>query len=174
MRTLIVGLDNPNSNDPTHALIPTDGSAGQRMVEMIDAVLPEDYLDRHYMGDFERTNLYPIGAAAEGRGRLARDVEQFANLLYLCGALKVDEVILLGTRVTEAFNHYYGEELKPLECVVTNETAWHDDQPRRFWSLPHPSGRNRWYNNQRNRRLAGKLLSSLRARQFIPYGRKAS
>jgi hypothetical protein len=56
-----------------------------------------------------------------------------------------DIVLLLGRRVQRAFGF---EVLKPLDRY------WDSEWSPRFMMVPHPSGRNRWYNDPVNRAQA--------------------
>ena len=165
MTTLLVGLDNPHSEDPRFALYPRpEGATGDRIVELIAEHLGE-YQAAAYLQDFVRANLYGIRRAATGPGQKRCDVDQAANVMLLAAAHHSDDVVLFGRRVTEAFEVFSGRKLENMESAV-NEYC---ERPVRFWSVPHPSVRNAWYRKKRNRQQAGKLLASLRARKAIPY-----
>jgi len=164
VKTLLVGLDNPNSTDPSHALspLPSTGTGG-RLLELIREHEPE-YGPRDYLSDFFRTNLYPTRRAHVGKGMADADRDQIAFLRHYVEQIDVPDVVLLGNRVVAAFNSLYDEDLNWLKCRVIAD----GNGPRRFWALPHPSGRNRWYNDADNYAAAGKLLVTL-ARSRTPF-----
>lgn len=160
-KALLVGLDNPHNLDPRCALSPyPEDKTGGQIVKLIDEVLVDPYTPRMYLRDFARLNMYPTRRAAEGRGRTKNDFDAFAQVLYLTDITNPPDVVMFGQRVVDAFNSMLEEDLTWLKsCVVIGAAR------RRFWALPHPSGRNYWYNDVDNRRAAGELLRSLRTVQ---------
>ncbi len=156
-RPLLVGLDNPHSNDPRMALYPTPNTTGARLVDLIGETV-HNYSRQEYLRDFSRTNMYPTKRAVIGAGSVRADREAFSHVEHLVQMLDVNDVVLLGNRNVRAFNGLHGRELDWLECEVITDTG---DNVRRYWALPHPSGRNHWYNLTRNSRAASDLLGRL-------------
>lgn len=160
MKTLLVGLNNPLSPRPSHALLyyPV-GSTGHRLLELIRGVDPsfdaDDYLDA-----FERLNLWPGRELPEGRGSTALLQAEGRRVLKRATAEPRD-VVLLGTKV------WY--------CVLNRQptmTPWLGSVEvggSRFHKLPHPSGLCREYNDDELRRRAGELLLGL-AREEVTHG----
>lgn len=165
MKTLIVGLDNPEGNDPLKALWPLpEGTPGDRMRKLIEDSLNQEYAPGDFVLDFHCTNLYPTQRAPTGLGSAERDRDAFGALIFLADKLHVTEVVLLGIRLRDIFNTYYGNDIDYLQARVIPTSGI----VKRFWSLPQPSVRNYWYNDEVNCADAGKLLARLRDRQYIP------
>lgn len=165
MRTLLVGLDNPHSTDPTMALFPRPiGATGDRIVKLIrSAVSP--YPTHHYLSDFARCNLYATGRAATGRGRTAIDHQLAGHVLLLADALGAQNVVAFGRRVSEAFSPYCAMVPDYCKSIVIKFR----DRPLELFTLPYPSGRNYWYNDEKNYEQAGAVLAGLRDRVVIPH-----
>lgn len=145
-RVVLLGLDNPRTDDPHFALFPRPaGSAGHRLLLLIQEVSP-NFSETDYLRLFDRRNLgrHPVPKHPEGRARLWLNLErEFSGR----------RVVALGSAVRDASGLNgttpIGEFLRTPRGLV--ELAW----------LPHPSGMNRWYNSRENRAAAGKFLSSL-------------
>jgi uracil-DNA glycosylase len=89
----------------------------------------------------ETRNLFdvPVGAGALPRELLVGQGH--------CRPLPEGAVVLLGRQVATAYGY---ERLAPL--------IWHRRAGRRVAVLPHPSGRNRWWNDARNSARAALFL----------------
>lgn len=131
MRVALVGLaPGPNTN-PEYPLWPAPaGSAGGRLYALSGLRMVD------YLGTFERHNLLdrcpkPADLTAE---RLARAYAGLRPTLVGC-----PYVVLLGREVAEAFGLAEAELL-----------TWHKVKLSLVAVLPHPSGRNRWYNTAEN------------------------
>jgi len=141
MKPVIIGMNNPLSSDPKHVLYPyPPGCTGYRLWKMLEARRP-GVLRKQYLDTFDRRNLVSTIAwdkdVAEKSARTMRP--------ELVGRV----VLLLGQDVRRAFG------VPPL-LVHPQEidgVTWRQ--------LPHPSGRNLWYNEPKNRRLAEVLLGDL-------------
>lgn len=160
MRTLIVGLDNPHASNPRTELAPGTyilGDSGQRLVEMMLDVLPE-YVADNYRADFDRVNLYPSRPAANGKGatKMDRAMAQWCAMYAVAG--EYENVVLLGNRVKVAF-----ADLADLSD--DEQTVELGGRELKFYVVPHPSGRNAFYNDESNRTAVGELLVSLRERR---------
>lgn len=135
-KTIIVGMNNPYSDDPELALWPSPlGCAGHRLWQMLRDRC--QVTRSEYCRAFERVNLV-TGDWDRNEARCAAEarVEMWRNR----------RVILLGSAVRSAFR------LPPLlvEPVLSRGVY--------FRQLPHPSGRCRWYNDPKNRAIAGMVL----------------
>ena len=152
MRPLVVGMNNPRSLAPEHALYPwPPGCAGHRLWQMLHDACGATMAQ--YRDAFERRNLVagPWSAAA------AR-----ASASSMIPGLAGRSVVLLGEEVRRAFG-------------VVPRLSWSRDllsgwdwspepgavEPARFYVLPHPSGRNLLYNDGAVRREAGAVLAHL-------------
>jgi len=164
MKTLLVGLDNPRSDDPAYALSPyPEHRTGGRVVRMIGTVV-EGYTATDYLRDFHRTNLYPIGAAPpKGKGTTRRDRERAAETYAIARQHGYRNIVALGQRVSDA--------------MATASDR--DDDPPLLIDVPHPSARNRAWNEPRVFRYYGRVLAGLRDRtdaqrsaSFFPGRRK--
>ena len=146
VKTLLIGLDNPHSRNPAHALLPMpDGATGHKIVQIIGTVV-EGYSASRYLRDFGRLNLYVGERARSGRGSAATDRLLASMAMQVLSEGGYLHAVLFGKRVQDAFADFmYAERADLLLC------------------LPHPSGRNRWYNNFENKLYAARLLESLRA-----------
>lgn len=146
---VIVGMNNPLSDDPRYALYPyPDGSAGHRLYEMLSETTGA--LRVNYLRAFERVNLVEsrTWSAAAARAAAGPLLEKFVGRT----------LVLLGQDVAQALN-------------IPAATPWL--APRRvqvslvprvvttLYKMPHPSGRNRWYNVEDNRRAAAEFLARL-------------
>lgn len=145
-RPVLLGLDNPHSRRPDHALYPAPvGSAGYRLWVMLRALEPT--LRRtHYASRFDRRNLcdYP----APLRQSYLRE-----RFVALEDGLGGRTVVGLGVRVRDAMG-LRGQPACTLHRLSGSSVllaGW----------IPHPSGRNRWYNNPDNRRTVAEFLLGL-------------
>lgn len=144
-RPVIVGMNNPVSAAPEHALYPLPRHhAGGRLWRMLFDETGATM--RQYVDAFERVNLV-TGPAFATRAAQARAAE-------LLPSLAGRSIVLLGQEVRKSFGHQRSALLEPY-CVGPpgSEVT--------FYQLPHPSGRNLWYNDDTNRRAAGRLLAML-------------
>lgn len=149
MNLLFVGLDNPQSSDPRYALWPSPaGCAGHRLLMMMQRAWP-DFKTSGYLR-IARTNLFPIGMCPRAFRTSALRIagEHLVNQTRGKPDLRV---VLFGTEVADAV--IGGMKYKPLKFVVMEETS--------YVFVPHPSGRNRYYNNEMNSRRVGKFLVKL-------------
>lgn len=147
MALLLVGLDNPQSRDPRFALYPQPpGCSGYRlwkmMLEQSDGSL--DY------SKIAKTNLFPVGPASSMKV-LVRDAGR-----VLCDQIihAPWTVVLVGAVVRDAvMPEYVGRDWKPCRFV----SVIGDTESKVAW-IPHPSGRNHFYNDKKNCRKIGKFL----------------
>lgn len=140
MKPLLLGMNNPLSDEPQFDLFPyPEGSAGWRLWKM----LPGDVRRAQYLRMFDRRNLL--------RAREWSPVEARAAAEELLPELKKRPVVVvLGSEVRAALG------FRPAEPL-----SRHVERGVRWIAFPHPSGRNRWFNDEANRRRAGEVLASL-------------
>lgn len=155
-RPVLIGMNNPISSDPEHALYPwPEGCTGHRIYRMIcDASAargaPEP-TDEQYLSAFDRRNL--IGGRSWPTGAGSAKIKQAAAGVIAQSLMGGERrVVLLGAEVRRAF----GLVSEPLGCERTRAGFW-------IYALPHPSGLCRWYNELGNRARAAELLRSLYA-----------
>ena len=140
MKVVLVGMCNPRSSDRRLALVPhPPNSAGHRLFLMLRKRVPCTHIE--YRDGFERRNLVSTTIWSQQTAR--------RNAECMVGELQGRTVLLLGAAVRDAFG------LPPVlvKPVVQRGVT--------FRQLPHPSGRCRWYNNPRHRRVAEMLLEEL-------------
>jgi len=142
-KPILIGMNNPISSEDGHQLYPyPEGCTGHRLWKMLQGRLPH-VSRRAYLETFERRNLVTgrSWSSALGRDEAARISAE------LFGVDRV--VVLLGEDVRRCFGH----PRLLIEPQIIGGTTWRQ--------LPHPSGRNMWYNSSRHRELAGLLLEEL-------------
>ena len=141
LRAVLLGMNNPLSVKPEHALYPyPPGCTGHRIFTMLLVKMP-DLLRHQYLDGFERVNL------VDGKDfsmRLARQKAQ-----EIVDKYQGRTVVVLGASTRAALKLPH----KLILPMHRDGVIWRQ--------LPHPSGRNRWYNDARNRELAASLLTEL-------------
>lgn len=151
---LIIGMNNPLSRNPKHALWPDPpGCAGWRLGQLLreDRLLHRDLVtEDDYLGAFDRVNLVVGADWSASRGRSAAE--------EIRPELVGRRVVLLGASVRGAFG-LAGPPVGRVDArwVGGDRTAGRIE----FYLIPHPSGRNPWYNDTANRRAAGEVLGWL-------------
>jgi hypothetical protein len=139
-RPLIVGMDNPYSQNPKYALFPAPRNCtGWRLWQMLNRTLGVSR--QEYVTWAERTNL------CEGRWSVSAARQRWASLQ---SSVEGRDCVLLGRAVATAAGL---PEASPL--------LWTDYCGGRVAMLPHPSGLNRWYNDPANMRMAESFMSTL-------------
>jgi hypothetical protein len=158
MKPIVVGMINPYSDNPEHALVPyPERSAGHRLWRMLHQLeLPAGPQSlragsdkNSYMHAFDRRNLFlnRVPTTAAMRRVIAKGmVSTFP---------RGSTVILLGADVLECFATVLSAPLKKIliHPQVIDGITWR-------W-LPHPSGRSTTYNDPVMRMLAGTLLADV-------------
>lgn len=136
--TLIGQAPGPNT-DPELPLHPCfANSAGARLARFL-GLRPEQFLER-----FDRFNLlnrFP-GQDASGEDKFSMQRARVAAEAIL-PFLREREVVFVGRKVSEAFG--YHERVLPFL-----ERQYHPKLDMHFSCIPHPSGRNRWFNDRDN------------------------
>ena len=143
-KPILVGMNNPQGNQ---ALVPYPvGCTGYRIWEMLAEKTGCFRIE--YMNSFDRINLVQDRAWSAAAARANRD----ATMTILEGRTAV----LLGRAVPAALG------LPPTAWMAPN-TFHYATEPLvvTYYVLPHPSGLNRWYNDQENREGAANLLAEL-------------
>jgi hypothetical protein len=140
-RPVIVGMNNPHSDDPKFDLMPfPSGSAGHRLWKMLDDVRPtwrRDYCDKFMRINLLRATTWNLAAAREQLSCVLEAIPDGST------------VLLLGRDVQRVFQ------------VSTEPMARERRHNLNLVSVPHPSGRNLWYNDPKNRKRVGRLLERL-------------
>jgi len=156
MRPLLVGQAPGPNTDPTLPLFPVPRtSAGGRLQELMGLTRGE------YLKTFERVNLL-----YEFPGRHKRD-DKFPMMLAWPAAqamrplLAGRTVVLVGRNVASAFEleaefHEWVEWPVRRPCLLSR-----DPGTARVAVIPHPSGRNHWYNDPANREAARSFWEAL-------------
>ncbi len=147
MRPILVGMNNPISSDPEHALYPLpEGCTGNRIWKMLCDAYGERVPLPRYVGAFDRVNLCPT---VDWNPRLARlAVPALAERLRMPG----QESIIFGHEVWGLLR--LGARPEPGAPLDLGQKAT-------AYFFFHPSGRSLWYNDQENRRLLGSLLAEM-------------
>lgn len=139
MRPLLVGMNNPLSRVDDHALYPwPEGCTGHRLWQMLLPMTDDEYLEK-----YERCNL------VEGRAWSTAAAKAAAPAMR--ERMRLRRTIILGREVRDIMGW--------REAVVAG--AWLALPESRTGSvmfLPHPSGRNLWYNDPKNRLTARRIL----------------
>lgn len=141
-RLYLLGSNNPESSDPRHALFPhNEASTGYRMWKMVEEAsgLPMD----DWLAGTQRVNLLTDMILPRGyQGAMRRRGDFLRTMIH-------DRiVVVLGKDVAEAMR------------LDTELFVWGGPSGR-WVTIPHPSGRNHWYNNPVHRFAAGALLYDL-------------
>lgn len=143
MRPILLGMNNPLSGKPEHALFPyPPGCTGHRVLRLLQRRRPE--VTRYeYLKAFDRRNLIDarMWKQQEARVRAAEFIESIRN---------TDVTVLV-----------FGD--KPRAALGLPKLLLHPHEMEGVtWrQLPHPSGRCLWYNDETCALLAAELLSSL-------------
>lgn len=144
MKPILCGMNNPVSNDPEHSLWPQPpGCAGHRLAKMLCDV---SMIGRGaYIKGFDRRNLL-VGRWVP---TAAREAAQLFEHEQTEAEEKPAAVVLLGNDVRDAFRHAPRLVHGYRRGGVT------------YRQVPHPSGRNPWYNDPDHRLVVGLMLEEL-------------
>lgn len=147
MRPLLLGMNNPHHDDPRYDLYPSPkGCTGWRIWKMLSDRTGATKHD--YVQQFSRRNLV--------RGRKwRRDRVEAAALQVTFFAKPGTTVVLLGDEVRRAMNLVLGGRVDKIliHPQVVDGVVYR--------CVPHPSGRNRFYNDPAARELVALLLEEL-------------
>lgn len=142
-KPILIGMNNPVSSKPGHELFPyPPGCTGHRLLTMLRTRVPSA-TRQQYLSRFERRNLVPHKIW----DRETAEINAVAVERELWGTGRV--IVLLGEDVRRAFGH----PRSLLHPQVIGGCTWRQ--------VPHPSGRNMWYNDESNRFLVSALLEEL-------------
>lgn len=149
LRPILLGMNNPLSRRPEHALYPEpSGCTGHRIFMMLKSVLPE-ISEEDYLSKFDRRNML---VGEEWKLELARHAA--ADIWPLTRGRKI---VMLGAQVCRAMGLSNGSRAVPPLCWQTVATYG----GAQWAQVPHPSGLNRWYNQPGNRAAAAAFLAEL-------------
>jgi len=137
-------MNNPVSLKPGYELYPLpEGCTGNRLFNMLKDNTCAEIRMRDYLNAFERRNLVVASTYHKGIAKI-----RAAEITHeLFGSRRT--VVLLGRDVQLAFG------IPPL--VVEPQLIGGIV----FRQVPHPSGRNLYYNNPQNVRMVGEMLAML-------------
>lgn len=180
MKPILVGMNNPISTRPGHELYPApEGCTGWRLWQLLAARTGASRLQ--YLDVFERRNL----VRDLTWNRLAARARAYEMVCELRGSGRT--VVLLGQSVREAFDYVIKGE--PCRFCGTGpcETCMNTglDEPNGLppilvhpqvaggctWrQVPHPSGRNMWYNDSDNKKVVELLMEEL----YVEYNKQVA
>lgn len=158
MKPILIGLNNPVSQRPGHELYPLpEGCTGHRIWRMLhdrtSATMSQ------YLETFERRNLVRAVEYDRMKGR----ARAYEIVVELRGSGRT--VVLLGNAVREAFDWVMrGEGLLDQSCAsgIPPLLVHPQEAGGCTWrQIPHPSGRNLFYNDEKNREVVALLLEEL-------------
>lgn len=144
-------MNNPLSADPEHALFPSpSGCTGWRLWRMLHERTGAS--KTQYLRAFDRRNLLNrrTWQTTDARSAACRFLTQD------CGRIPAGTtIVVLGAETARALG---------LDAPLVDPTG---DMSLTWRRLPHPSGRNLWFNNPNNKLVASLLLEELyeRSRQ---------
>lgn len=162
MKPILVGMNNPISTRPGHELYPApEGCTGHRLWQMLHARTGASRVQ--YLDSFERRNLV--------RGREWDRVAARARAYEVVQELRDSgrTVVLLGQSVREAFDYVLKNNGLDTWAIPCGDPAGIPPvlvHPRvragvTWRQIPHPSGRNLWYNEEENRKIVELLMEEL-------------
>ncbi len=145
MRPIILGMNNPVSARPEHALFPyPPGCTGHRLLRLLNRRVP-DATRQDYLRAFDRRNL--LNRLLWSRADARRAAQEFLEVSS--PELQGRTVLVLGREVASLL----GLEEQLIYPVHLHGITWRQ--------LPHPSGRNHWFNDDVCAELAAMLLEEL-------------
>ncbi len=140
---LLVGMDNPQSSDPRHALFPhPPGCAGHRLWQIMQEVEP--VVTRGMYQNIVKTNLFSIGPYIKELAPMA------GELLRRQIAVAGWHAVMLGNNAADA--------VMPGMRVAYPAMTWRPLGAGKMAWIPHLSGRNHDYNDEKFRKTVGKFL----------------
>lgn len=130
MKTVIIGQAPSKRGDPANPL--SRDPVASRLAGLF-GVTKDEYLER-----FDRINLIGIWPGKKGKGDAFPMAEAAAAAEKLKDALLGRTVLFLGVATAKAFRYPY------------DALEWHSFNEGLAAVLPHPSGVNRWWNDEGN------------------------
>lgn len=146
MHAVLLGMNNPLSADPAHALFPhPPGCSGWRLWRMVHALTN---CGRGTYLQLDRRNLLHAKRWSGPAARVA--AQRFVTEMTMRQPVQAlrPQVLVLGQAAWAALGLPAGAPL--VHPVTVDGITW-----RR---VPHPSGRSRWYNDAGHRAVVGLLL----------------
>ncbi len=147
-RPIFIGQAPSRHGDPTK---PLTGRVGEKLAALASMVPMEFYLS------VVRTNLLPYYVGTNGNGDAFPMPEARRNAFKMAPVLDGRTVVFVGRRVTEAFGYkadwftwgkgYFAAEDKTVRI--------------KYAAIPHPSGRNRFWNDPTNVQEARAFMTEL-------------
>jgi uracil-DNA glycosylase len=147
-RPVFVGQAPSRHGDPTK---PLTGRPGRKLAELASMVPMEFYLST------VRVNLLPYYVGTNGDGDAFPMPDARGNAERMAPVLDGRTVVLVGRRVAEAF----GCRLGWFEWGDDHFAARGGTVRIRYATIPHPSGRNRFWNDQENTQAARRFMTEL-------------
>ena len=147
-RPIFIGQAPSRHGDPTK---PLTGRPGQKLASLASMVPMEFYLS------VVRTNVLPYYVGTNGQGDAFPMPEARRNAIKMAPLLDGRTVVFVGRRVAEAFGcrsewFNWGEEYFKTDDGVVRI---------RYAVMPHPSGRNRFWNDPQNVQEARTFMTEL-------------
>lgn len=147
MKPVILGLNNPHSSDPKKALgTEPVGSAGHRLWLMVKCAANRaglDFEENDYLGTFDRRNL--------SNEKFFDYQEAKRQRPEVLASIRSRTVVMCGTGV--------------LRALGLSHTGFHLDMQQgvgfTYYTIPHPSGLTRDYNDPLVRARVGDLMLRL-------------
>ena len=161
-KPILIGMNNPVSTRPGHELYPLpEGCTGNRLWRMLNSRTGASM--HQYLNTFERRNL----VRGVEYDRLAARARAHEVVQELRGSGRT--VVLLGNAVREAFHFCLKNSGDLLSSVpVPDESGLppllvHPQEAGgcTWRQIPHPSGRNLFYNDAKNREVVALLMEEL-------------
>lgn len=146
VRPMLIGMNNPLSSMVGHELFPApEGCTGHRLWVMLNEASGGRILRKQYLDRFERRNLVTGQTWSKTLGR--QRASEITSEVFGTGR----KIALFGKEVHRAFGFKIeGVDLTQIDAMGCT-----------WWCVPHPSGRNLWYNVPENRAEVGRLMLEL-------------
>lgn len=148
MSVLLLGEDNPYGSEPAFALYCHPANCSGDRLRQIFGLTEDEYLALH------RANLCDSGAWS------MKEARRRAQLYVADPSAPWRTIVMLGRKGADAFRYE--------QPFFTHGVVPHTDGEMRLVSLPHPSGRNTAWNDQRLHVLARRILRELEPK--VPWG----
>lgn len=142
MKPVLIGQAPGPNTDPELPLFPLPKTSGGGRLFSLTGLSQSDYIRLTHR--LNLLNYFP-GSNKQGDKFPMREARAAAEAVRWFLADRV--VIFAGRNVAEAFG--YGSEYEFLTWYETERRRFHG--AFRFAIVPHPSGRNHWYNREENR-----------------------
>lgn len=148
MKPVLIGMNNPVSSVDGYQLYPApEGCTGHRIWQMLHERLQVSRTA--YIDAFERRNL--VTGVRFDRALAKQEADRLFALFWGSGRT----IVLFGSEVRVAFGH----PRLLVEPQTIGGCTWRQ--------VPHPSGRNLWYNDPDHKKMVGVLLEEL----YVAYHR---